>query len=63
MQRSTVDRLTNTQVLMLFLMLIVLCLVSAIFNEFWTRKHYLTDGYLGMTSKWRKDAAVFDDAH
>ncbi|XP_055677625.1 probable phospholipid-transporting ATPase IA [Lutzomyia longipalpis] len=48
LKRSTVDRLTNTQILMLFLILIVLCLVSAVFNEFWTRDHYKKDKYLGI---------------
>ncbi|KAJ6647684.1 Phospholipid-transporting ATPase IA [Pseudolycoriella hygida] len=55
LKRSTVDRLTNTQVLMLFLMLIVLCLVSAIFNEIWTRKHYKIDWYLGITNLLSKN--------
>lgn len=49
-QRSTVDRLTNTQVLMLFIMLIFLCLVSAIFNEIWTRGHIEKDWYIGINS-------------
>lgn len=46
-QRSTVDRLTNTQILMLFIMLVVLCFISAIFNEIWTRGHD-QDWYLGI---------------
>lgn len=50
LKRSTVDRLTNTQILMLFFILIVLCLVSAIFNEIWTHKHFETDWYLGINS-------------
>lgn len=36
LKRSTLDRMTNTQVLMLFFILLMLCLVSAIFNIFWT---------------------------
>ncbi|GAB0091473.1 Phospholipid-transporting ATPase [Sergentomyia squamirostris] len=48
LKRSTVDRVTNTQILMLFLILIFLCLVSAVFNEFWTRNHYKKDKYLGI---------------
>ncbi|XP_054269311.1 probable phospholipid-transporting ATPase IA isoform X3 [Macrosteles quadrilineatus] len=39
LKRSTVDKQTNTQVLMLFILLIVLCLLSAIFNELWNRSH------------------------
>ncbi|XP_037914217.1 probable phospholipid-transporting ATPase IA isoform X4 [Hermetia illucens] len=48
LKRSTVDRLTNTQILMLFLILIVLCLVSAIFNEVWIQSHFRSDWYLGI---------------
>ncbi|XP_068083348.1 probable phospholipid-transporting ATPase IA isoform X2 [Anabrus simplex] len=48
LKRSTVDRLTNTQILMLFFILIVLCLLSAICNEIWTKEHIKTDWYLGM---------------
>ena len=48
LKRSTVDRLTNTQILMLFIILVVLCLISAIFNEIWTRTHLKTDWYLGL---------------
>ncbi|XP_055378275.1 probable phospholipid-transporting ATPase IA isoform X3 [Condylostylus longicornis] len=48
LKRSTVDRLTNTQILMLFIILIFLCLTSAIFNEIWTRNHLTTDWYLGL---------------
>lgn len=39
LKRSTVDKQTNTQVLMLFLLLIVLCLVSAVCNELWNRSN------------------------
>lgn len=56
-QRSTVDRLTNTQILMLFIILVVLCLGSAIFNEIWTRKRYKTDWYLGIDGEWRERIA------
>lgn len=52
LKRSTVDRLTNTQILMLFFILIMLCLVSAIFNEIWTREHFKSDWYLGINSKF-----------
>ncbi|XP_046673162.1 probable phospholipid-transporting ATPase IA isoform X3 [Homalodisca vitripennis] len=47
LKRSTVDKQTNTQVLMLFILLIVLCLVSAICNEFWNHTH-TTHKYIGM---------------
>ncbi|XP_055915903.1 probable phospholipid-transporting ATPase IA isoform X3 [Eupeodes corollae] len=48
LKRSTVDRLTNTQILMLFLILIVLCLTSALFNVLWTSNHFISDWYLGI---------------
>lgn len=51
LKRSTVDRLTNTQILMLFIILVVLCLGSAIFNEIWTRDRYKTDWYLGINGE------------
>uniref|UniRef100_A0A336MAD4 Phospholipid-transporting ATPase n=1 Tax=Culicoides sonorensis TaxID=179676 RepID=A0A336MAD4_CULSO len=55
LKRSTVDRLTNTQILMLFFILIMLCLVSAIFNEIWTREHFKTDWYLGINNVLSKN--------
>lgn len=33
---------------MLFIMLVALCFISAIFNEIWTRRHFRTDWYLGI---------------
>lgn len=62
LKRSTVDRLTNTQILMLFIILVVLCLGSAIFNEIWTRKRYKTDWYLGIDGERRRRRTdwVFD---
>ncbi|XP_037944939.1 probable phospholipid-transporting ATPase IA isoform X2 [Teleopsis dalmanni] len=48
LKRSTVDKLTNTQILMLFLILIMLSLTSAGLNYFWTRENYSTDWYLGI---------------
>jgi phospholipid-transporting ATPase len=51
LKRSTVDKLTNTQILMLFFILIVLCLTSAIFNEIWTKTFFTEHWYLGMHSK------------
>lgn len=55
LKRSTVERLTNTQVLMLFVLLLALCLISAIFNEVWTRQHYKTDWYLGIDNLLSKN--------
>lgn len=48
LKRSTVDKMTNTQILMLFFMLIVLCLLSAIFNELWSKIHLEKDWYIAL---------------
>ncbi|XP_023030774.2 probable phospholipid-transporting ATPase IA isoform X3 [Drosophila willistoni] len=48
LKRSTVDRLTNTQILMLFMILISLCITSGMCNLIWTRDHAETDWYLGL---------------
>ncbi|XP_075212548.1 ATPase phospholipid transporting 8A1 isoform X3 [Lycorma delicatula] len=39
LKRSTVDKITNTQVLMLFILLIFLCIISAVCNQIWTKTH------------------------
>lgn len=52
LKRSTVDKLTNTQILMLFFILIVLCLTSAIFNEIWTLNYFTDHWYLGSKSEY-----------
>ncbi|XP_062560448.1 phospholipid-transporting ATPase IA isoform X12 [Armigeres subalbatus] len=57
LKRSTVDRLTNTQILMLFFILIFLCIVSCIFNQIWTKDHYKTDWYLGISDLLSKNFA------
>ncbi|XP_034652198.1 probable phospholipid-transporting ATPase IA isoform X2 [Drosophila subobscura] len=49
LKRSTVDKLTNTQILMLFMILISLCITSGLCNLFWTREHSETDWYLGLS--------------
>nr|CAG4651584.1 EOG090X00X3 [Triops cancriformis] len=48
LKRSTVDKATNVQILMLFFSLIVLCLAAAICNEVWTSVRLKTDWYLGL---------------
>ncbi|XP_064536082.1 probable phospholipid-transporting ATPase IA isoform X4 [Drosophila montana] len=48
LKRSTVDKLTNTQILMLFMILISLCITSGLCNLFWTQKHSQTDWYLAI---------------
>ncbi|XP_038106522.1 probable phospholipid-transporting ATPase IA isoform X6 [Culex quinquefasciatus] len=57
LKRSTVDRLTNTQILMLFFILIFLCIVSCIFNQIWTKEHYKKDWYLGIGDLLSKNFA------
>lgn len=47
LKRSTVDKLTNTQILMLFFILVFLCVTSAIFNEIWTMSYFTQHWYLG----------------
>lgn len=49
LKRSTVDKMTNTQILMLFFILIFLCLISSIFNEIWTINFFTEHWYLGLT--------------
>ena len=48
LKRSTVDKLTNNQILILFSILLVMCVISAIFNQIWTNQHTHTDWYLGL---------------
>ncbi|XP_059059545.1 LOW QUALITY PROTEIN: probable phospholipid-transporting ATPase IA [Achroia grisella] len=46
LKRSSIDRQTNTHILMLFLILLALSLLSAAFNELWIRSH--NDWYIGL---------------
>ena len=48
LKRSTVDKLTNTQILMLFMLLLILCLISSICSALWTNAHDDKDWYLGL---------------
>ncbi|XP_035892780.1 probable phospholipid-transporting ATPase IA isoform X4 [Anopheles stephensi] len=57
LKRSTVDRLTNTHILILFFILIFLCIVSCIFNQFWTNEHFKKDWYLGIGNLLSKNFA------
>lgn len=52
LQRSTVDKLTNTQILMLFFILLVLCVTSAVFNEIWTVNFFQNHWYLGIKGEF-----------
>lgn len=49
LKRSSIDRQTNTHILMLFMILLLLSLISAVFNELWLRTHK-TDWYIGLAS-------------
>lgn len=46
LKRSTVDKIVNTQIIMLFLLLCSLCLISAICNIIWTKQKGKQDWYL-----------------
>lgn len=48
LKRSTVDKLVNTQTLMLFAVLLGLSLISALANEFWSTKLIDQHWYLGL---------------
>ncbi|XP_074026035.1 ATPase phospholipid transporting 8A1 isoform X3 [Leptinotarsa decemlineata] len=48
LKRSTVDKLTNVQILLLFGVLFVMCLLCSIFNVIWINKHASTDWYIGL---------------
>lgn len=50
LKRSTVDKMTNRQILLLFIILIVLCLLSAVFSELWSTSHP-NDWYIGINGK------------
>lgn len=51
LKRSTVDKIVNTQIIMLFLLLCSLCLISAICNIIWTKQKGKQDWYLQIDGK------------
>lgn len=53
LKRSTVDKITNTQVVMLFGILFIMCVVSVVFNEIWMSTNATTHWYIGLESKFR----------
>ncbi|XP_016843759.1 probable phospholipid-transporting ATPase IA isoform X4 [Nasonia vitripennis] len=57
LKRSTLDRLINTQILMLFFILLLLCLLSAIFNILWTNANHTGLWYLGLNEAKTKNFA------
>lgn len=52
LKRSSLDRLINTQTLMLFCILLLLCILSAIFNVVWTNANKEGLWYLGLQGKY-----------
>ncbi|XP_070197579.1 phospholipid-transporting ATPase IB-like isoform X2 [Littorina saxatilis] len=46
LKRSNVEKLTNTQILLLFVLLVVLSLVCAVANSVWSGRHAHNDWYL-----------------
>ncbi|ESP01821.1 hypothetical protein LOTGIDRAFT_225116 [Lottia gigantea] len=46
LKRSNVEKLTNTQILILFVLLVVLSLISAVANTIWKGRHSGKDWYL-----------------
>lgn len=51
LKRSTVDKLTNTQVLMLFAILLAMCIISVVFNEIWMKSNANKHWYIGLERK------------
>lgn len=51
LKRSSVDKLINKQILILFMILLVLCLLSASCSEWWSYTHGENDWYLGCKLK------------
>lgn len=48
LKRSSVDKLTNIQILLLFGILLAMSLICAVCNELWTNIHGKTDWYIGL---------------
>ncbi|GAU88520.1 hypothetical protein RvY_01206 [Ramazzottius varieornatus] len=47
LKRSQLDEFANRQIVMMFALLVILCLVSAVGSTIWTKGHRQTDWYLG----------------
>lgn len=48
LKRSSVDKLTNIQILLLFGILLVMCIVCSVCNKIWTDGHVKKDWYIGL---------------
>lgn len=64
LKRSSVDKLTNIQILLLFVILLGMCIICSVFNEIWTGVHAKTDWYIGLegTSNLLLDLINYADA-
>ncbi|XP_078259186.1 phospholipid-transporting ATPase IB [Rhinoraja longicauda] len=51
LKRSNVEKVTNMQILILFCILVVMAVVSAVGTEIWNNQHNMTDWYLTAGSK------------
>lgn len=52
LKRSTVDKIVNTQIIMLFLLLCSLCLLSSFCNIIWAKQKGHQDWYLQIDGKF-----------
>ncbi|XP_049826027.1 probable phospholipid-transporting ATPase IA isoform X3 [Aethina tumida] len=48
LKRSSVDKLTNIQIILLFGVLAVMCIICTVFNMLWTRHHGSKEWYIGL---------------
>lgn len=48
LKRSSVDKLTNIQILLLFGILLAMCILCSVCNEIWTNNHADKDWYIGL---------------
>lgn len=58
LKRSSLDRLINTQTLMLFFILLLLCVLSAIFNVVWTNANKEGLWYLGLQGNYAGSGCI-----
>lgn len=52
LKRSSVDKLTNIQILLLFAILFAMCLLCSVCNVLWTNKHGSKDWYIGLEGNY-----------
>ncbi|XP_066146792.1 probable phospholipid-transporting ATPase IA isoform X1 [Euwallacea fornicatus] len=48
LKRSTIDKMTNVQILLLFGLLFVMCLICTVFNVIWTSANGSNHSYIGL---------------